>query len=59
VFVFVLEVGFIRNPVRYSFRGRVAGDEVRGTVVMSDPARGQREHPWSAQLVAPGTARLD
>jgi hypothetical protein len=45
--------------VRYSFRGRVTGDEVRGTVVVSDPARGQREHPWSAQRVAPAPVRVD
>jgi methylase of polypeptide subunit release factors len=56
---FLLEVGSNQNPVRYSFRGRVADDEVRGTVVVSDPARGQREHPWSAKLVAPAAARLD
>jgi hypothetical protein len=56
---FLLEVGSTQNPVRYSFRGRVAGDEVRGTVVVSDPARGQREHPWSAQRVAPAPARGD
>ncbi|HSD42287.1 MAG TPA: class I SAM-dependent methyltransferase [Burkholderiales bacterium] len=56
---FLLEVGSTQNPVRYSFRGRVAGDEVRGTVVMSDPARGQREHPWSAQRVAPAAVRQD
>jgi hypothetical protein len=52
-------VGSTQNPVRYSFRGRVAGDEVRGTVVMSDPARGQREHPWSAHLVARAPVRED
>jgi hypothetical protein len=54
---FLLEVGSTQHPVRYSFRGRVAGDEVRGTVVVSDPARGQREHPWSAQRVAQAPAR--
>jgi hypothetical protein len=56
---FLLEVGATQNPVRYSFRGRVAGDEVRGTVVVSDPARGQREYPWSAQRVAPAPMRAD
>jgi hypothetical protein len=54
---FLLEVGSTQSPVRYSFRGRVAGDAVRGTVVVSDPARGQREHPWSAQRVTPASAR--
>lgn len=56
---FLLEVGSTHNPVRYAFRGRVAGDEVRGTVVVSDPARGQREHPWRAQRVAQAPARGD
>jgi hypothetical protein len=56
---FLLEVGSTQNPVRYSFRGRVTGDEVRGTVVVSDPARGQREHPWSAQRIAQAPARGD
>ena len=56
---FLLEVGPTQNPVRYAFRGRVANDEVRGTVVVSDPARGQREHPWSAWRVAPAPVRAD
>jgi hypothetical protein len=56
---FLLEVGSTQNPVRYSFRGRVAGDEVRGTVVLSDPARGQREHPWTAKRVVPATTKED
>lgn len=56
---FLLEVGATPNPVRYSFRGRVTGDEVRGTVVVSDPARGQREHTWSATRVAPAPAQAD
>jgi Methyltransferase domain len=56
---FLLEVGPTPNPVRYSFRGRVTGNAVRGTVVVSDSARGQREHPWSATLVAPAPARAD
>jgi len=56
---FLLEVGSTQHPVRYSFRGRVVGDEVRGTVVVSDPARGQREHPWNAQRIAQAPARGD
>ena len=56
---FLLEVGATQNPARYAFRGRVAGDEVRGTVVVSDPARGQREYPWSARRVAAAPARAD
>jgi hypothetical protein len=56
---FHLEVGSTRQPVRYAFRGRVAGDEVRGTVVVVDPARGQREHAWVARRTAPGVARME
>jgi hypothetical protein len=56
---FLLEVGPTQNPVRYSFRGRVDGDEALGTVVVSDSARGQREHSWSARRVAPAPARAD
>jgi SAM-dependent methyltransferase len=56
---FLLEVGNTRNPVRYSFNGRVDGDRVQGTVVVADPARGQREHPWTVQLVAAAAPRLD
>ena len=56
---FLLEVGSTQNPVRYSFRGRVDGDEVLGTVVVSDPARGQREHSWSARRIAPAPVRAD
>jgi SAM-dependent methyltransferase len=56
---FQLEVGPTRNPVRYAFRGQVAGDEAQGVVVVSDPARGQREHPWSAKLLAPAAARME
>jgi hypothetical protein len=56
---FQLEVGDTRNPVRYAFRGRVAGDAVEGIVLVSDPARGQREEPWRAKLVAPAIARHD
>jgi hypothetical protein len=56
---FHLEVGSTRQPVRYAFRGRVTGDEVRGTVVVSDPARGQREHAWAARRVVPGAARME
>jgi hypothetical protein len=55
---FHLEVGSTQQPVRYAFNGRVVGDELRGTVVVSDPARGQREHAWTAKRVAPGTAKL-
>jgi SAM-dependent methyltransferase len=56
---FQLEVGPTRSPVRYSFQGRVDGDEARGVVVVSDPARGQREHAWSAKRVAPAAARME
>jgi hypothetical protein len=56
---FQLEVGPTRNPVRYAFRGKVAGDEARGVVVVSDPARGQREHVWSAKLVVPAAPRTN
>jgi hypothetical protein len=49
---FHLEVGASRQTVRYWFRGTVAGDEASGTVVVSDPARGQREHPWRARRIA-------
>lgn len=56
---FQLEVGPTRNPVRYAFRGKVTGDEARGVVVVSDPARGQREHVWSATLVVPAAPRTD
>ncbi|MCC7487764.1 MAG: class I SAM-dependent methyltransferase [Burkholderiales bacterium] len=56
---FQLEVGPTRNPVRYQFRGKVAGDEARGVVVVSDPARGQREHVWSAKRVVPAAPRMD
>lgn len=54
-----VEVGSTQQPVRYTLRGRVAGDEVRGTVVVSDPARGQREHAWAAQRVAPAAAKME
>lgn len=56
---FQLEVGPTRNPVRYAFRGKVTGDEARGVVVVSDPARGQREHVWSAKLLVPAAPRTE
>jgi hypothetical protein len=59
VLAFQLQVGGTQRPVRYAFRGRVAGDEVRGTVVVSDPARGQREHAWVANRTAPAAAKME
>jgi SAM-dependent methyltransferase len=47
---FLLEVGSGSRPVRYQFRGHVVGEDMSGTVVVSDPARGQREQTWSARL---------
>ncbi len=49
---FQVEVGAPQNPVRYAFRGKVEGDAASGTVVVSDPARGQREHTWRARRIA-------
>jgi hypothetical protein len=46
-------------PVRYQFRGRASGDEMRGTVVVSDPARGQREQTWNARRVAVAPAVME
>jgi SAM-dependent methyltransferase len=45
---FLLEVGPGQAPVRYRFRGRARGDSISGTVVVSDPALGQREYAWTA-----------
>jgi hypothetical protein len=56
---FQLEVGPTRNPARYAFRGKVAGDEARGVVVVSDSARGQREYAWSAKLLVPAALRTE
>jgi hypothetical protein len=45
--------------VRYQFRGRASGDELRGTVVVADPARGQRERSWSARRIAAAPAVME
>lgn len=58
-FSFLLEIGAGRLPARYQFRGRAAGDEMRGTVVVADPARGQREQRWSARRVAAAPAVME
>jgi hypothetical protein len=54
---FHLEIGTAQHPVRYWFRGKVDGDAASGTVVVSDPARGQREHAWSARRIAAAAAK--
>jgi len=54
---FQLEIGATQSPVRYWFRGKVAGDTATGTVVVSDPARGQREQTWSARRIAAAAAK--
>jgi hypothetical protein len=56
---FLLEVGATQLPLRYQFRGRAVGDEIRGTVVVSDPARGQREQAWSARRIAVTPAAME
>ena len=56
---FLLEIGAGKLPVRYQFRGRATGDEMRGTVVVSDPARGQREQSWSARRIAIAPAVME
>ena len=54
---FQLEIGATQTPVRYWFRGKVVGDTATGTVVVSDPARGQREQTWSARRIAAAAAK--
>ena len=50
---FMVELGPGRPPVRYEFRGRVEGDELRGTAfVWENNVR--REVPFAAQRFAPG-----
>jgi Methyltransferase domain len=50
---FMVELGPGRPPVRYEFRGRVEGDELRGTAfVWENNAR--REVPFAAQRYEPG-----
>lgn len=56
---FLLEIGAGQRPVRYQFRGRASGDELRGTVVVADPARGQRERSWSARRIAAAPAVME
>jgi hypothetical protein len=56
--VFMVELGPGRPPVRYEFRGRVAGDELRGTAfVWENNAR--REVAFAAQRIAPGIAAVN
>jgi hypothetical protein len=58
-FSFLLEIGSGQLPVRYQFRGRATGDEMRGTVVVADPARGQREQAWAAHRIAVAPAVME
>jgi len=52
---FTLELGPGRPPVRYEFRGRVAGDALQGTVyVWENNIR--RERSFTAQRIAPSAA---
>lgn len=52
---FMLELGPGRPPVRYEFRGRVAGNELSGTVFIWEN-NVRRERAFTAQRIAPGVA---
>jgi hypothetical protein len=55
---FMLELGPGRPPVRYEFRGQVAGDDVSGTVfVWENNVR--RERAFAARRIGPGVAAMN